>query len=84
MGNLKDTPNIGKTLEQILSNIGIDSREKLMEIGSKEAFARIKSVDSSACYNMLCALEGAVQGIRWHGLDEKTKQELKEYFKSFK
>ena len=84
MGNLKDTPNIGKTLEQILSNIGIDSREKLMEIGSKEAFARIKSVDSSACYNMLCALEGAVKGIRWHGLDDKTKQELKEYFKSFK
>ena len=34
--------------------------------------------------NSLCALEGAIQGIRWHYLDCETKAELKRFFDSFK
>ncbi len=30
---------------------------------------------------MLCALEGAIQGIRWHGLSKERKEELKQFLK---
>jgi len=32
----------------------------------------------------LSALEGAIQGIRWHYLDEDTKESLKEFYKQHK
>jgi DNA transformation protein len=54
----------------------------LKEIGSKEAFFRIKQKDSTSCFNMLCALEGALQGIRWHFLSDDIKQELKAFYKT--
>ena len=41
---------------------------------------KIKTIDNDACINMLFALEGAIQGIRWHGLDKKRKAELTEFF----
>jgi len=40
--------------------------------------------DWGACLNMLCALEGAIEGISWHYLSDEVKQELKEFHKSFK
>jgi len=30
---------------------------------------------------MLYALEGAIQGIRWRGLEQGRKQELKEFYR---
>jgi hypothetical protein len=32
---------------------------------------------------MLYALEGAIQGIRWHDLDKFRMQELNEFFQHF-
>ena len=43
----------------------------------KHGFAEI---DPSACYMRLCALEGAIQGVRWHHLDEGTKKEMKAFY----
>jgi len=40
--------------------------------------------NSGVCINMLYALEGAIQGIRWHGLSKERKLELKEYYNSLK
>lgn len=80
MSSLSSMPNIGKEIEKKLIEVGIDSQEELLKLGSREAFLRIRNIDDSVCYNMLCALEGAVQGIRWHGLPPEVKQELKEYF----
>lgn len=65
-------PNIGSMLENKLIDAGIESPEELIDVGSKDAFIKIKMLDNSACYNMLCALEGAIQGVRWHYLDEST------------
>jgi len=49
-------------------------------LGSKQALIKISALENSgACLNMLYALEGAIQGIRWHGLSKETKQELKEF-----
>jgi DNA transformation protein len=80
MSKLSSMPNIAKILEDKLQKVGINSSEELIEIGSKEAFLRIRAEDNSACLNMLCALEGAIQGVRWHGLDDSTKKSLKEFF----
>jgi len=82
MGNneLSKLPNIGKTLAQKLVLAEITTPEQLAELGSENAFIRIKTIDKTACYNMLCALEGAIQGIRWHNLDAERKAQLKEFF----
>lgn len=81
---LSKMPNIGLTLEKKLIDIGIKTPEELISLGSKEAFVNIKIVDNTACYNMLCALEGAIQGIRWHNLSNSTKEDLKCFFQSLK
>ena len=78
---LSEMPNIGKILSERLVEVGIDSPEELKAAGSENAFVRLKTVDSGACLSMLCALEGAVQGIRWHNLDSSRKTELKEFLK---
>lgn len=82
MANLTSMPNIGAVLEQKLKEVGIDTPEQLREVGSREAFLRIRDRDVSACYNMLCGLEGAIQGIRWHNLSVEDKTRLKELYAS--
>ncbi len=84
MGELSNQVNIGKVLEQQLNETGIESLEQLKSTGSKQAWLNIKAIDPSACYNRLCGLEGAIQGIRWHYLTEETKEDLKQFYNSFK
>ena len=79
---LTKMPNIGKILADRLVKIGIDTPEKLKAIGSENAFIRLKIVDSGACLSMLCALEGAIQDIRWHDLDKVRKSELKAFLET--
>ena len=81
MDNLSSLPNIGKSLAEKLKMVGIEDKESFYNVGSQNAFLRIKSLDSEACINMLYALEGAIQGIRWHGLSEETKLKLKEFYR---
>lgn len=84
MGELSKCINIGKVLEEQLIQVGIETPEQLKEIGSRQAWLKIKAIDSSACYNRLCGLEGAIQGVRWHFLNDEAKQDLKEFYNSFK
>jgi DNA transformation protein len=79
MGQLSELPNIGKELEKLLQQVGINTPGELKNIGSFKAFQLIHAVDPTACLSKLSALEGAIQGIRWHKLDESTRQQLKEY-----
>ncbi len=79
---LKKLPNISEIIAGKLVASGIDTPEKLMKIGSKEAFLKIRLIDNTACLNLLHALEGAIQGIRWYGLSKETKSELKAFYKS--
>ncbi|MCF8368087.1 MAG: TfoX/Sxy family protein [Bacteroidales bacterium] len=81
MKKLSDLPNIGKTLEEKLLAVGISSPEELMNKGSENALMQIRAIDNTACFSMLCALEGAIQGIRWHGLSVERKEELKQFLK---
>jgi DNA transformation protein and related proteins len=81
MDDLKSLPNIGKEVAQRLNQVGIDSAEQLKALGSEKAFLRLQAVDPGACYCMLCGLEGAIQGIRWHNLSPERKMELKHFIK---
>jgi DNA transformation protein len=81
---LTEMPNIGKEGSKKLIAAGINTPEELTKIGSKEAFIRIKSIDDTACFSMLQALEGAIRGIRWHHLPEPIKKDLKIFFDSLK
>jgi DNA transformation protein len=80
INELASLPNIGKTLVEKLSQVGIKTPKELKSIGSENTFIKLKTVDNDACLNMLFAIEGAIQGIRWHDLDEWKKKELKEFY----
>lgn len=80
MSKLSSLPNIGKVQCERLEQIGITTPEELEKIGSKEAFSRLRINDPGACYNSLCALEGAIQKIRWHNLSNETKEDLKKFY----
>ena len=71
MGELSKLPNIGKAVEKQLNDVGINTVDDLIDLGSKEAWLKIQEIDESACLNRLMALEGAIQNIRWHDLSEK-------------
>lgn len=84
MGELSKLPNIGEKLEAQLLEIGIHTVEALKKTGSMQAWLDIRAIDSSACINKLCALEGAIQGVRWHSLSKEVKGQLKEFYNSAK
>lgn len=84
MGELSKLPNIGKVVEKQLNEVGINTVDDLINIGSKEVWLKIKKIDESACINRLMALEGAIQNIRWHNLSDDDKENLKEFYNSKK
>ena len=48
MGELATLPNIGKTVEAQLIQVGITSADELRRIGAKEAWLKIQEIDESA------------------------------------
>lgn len=77
---LEDLPNIGSTLSELLHETGINTPEQLYENGAIQAFLSIRAIDPEACFSKLCALEGAIEGIRWHILSKEKQAELKHFF----
>jgi len=84
LGELTKLPNIAAKLELQLYEVGITTETELRTVGSREAWLRILAHDPSACIMRLSALEGAIQGIRWHHLDQETKKSLKEFYQQNK
>jgi len=80
MDKLTALPNIGSTLAEKLQSVGITCYEDLAATGSVEAILKIGQTDKSACYNMLYALEGAIQRVRWHSIPKEERAQLKEEF----
>ncbi|QDR81088.1 TfoX/Sxy family protein [Sporomusa termitida] len=80
MSPLTELPNIGPVLAERLKNAGIFDLTGLRAVGSKAALMLIRGTGQDTCLSMLYALEGAVQGVRWHNLDKAVKAELKEYY----
>ena len=84
MGELSKLPNIGKVVEKQLNDVGINTVDDLVNLGSKEVWLKIKEIDDSACLNRLMSLEGAIQNIRWHNLSEEDKDNLRDFYNSQK
>jgi TfoX C-terminal domain. len=84
MSDWSNVPNVGKELIRLLAEAEVTSYEELKQLGSEQVFLRLKAIDSGACFCKLCALEGAIQDIRWHHLSDERKQELKHFFNMIK
>ena len=84
MGELSTLPNIASKLEGQLAEVGITTIDELKRLGSREAWLRILARDPSACLMRLSSLEGAIQGLRWHYLDDETKASLKGFYYAHK
>ena len=79
MANLTSMMNIGNEMAKKLTSVGIDSSEKLMDIGAKQAFLKLKETYPQVCLVHLYALEGAILNTEFNSLSEDKKKELKEF-----
>ncbi|MFW5805042.1 MAG: TfoX/Sxy family protein [Bacteroidales bacterium] len=80
MTKLSEALNIGKVLELKLESVGIRSLEDLKEVGAEDAFAKVKQIDKNAGRSILFAIDGAVQGVKWHEIPEERKEKLRTFF----
>lgn len=79
MSELTSMVNIGKEMAKKLTAVGIDSPEKLVEMGAKQAFIKLKEAYPQVCLVHLYTLEGAIHNTEFNCLSEDKKRELKEF-----
>lgn len=79
MSELTDMMNIGKEMAKKLTAVGINSSEKLIRIGSKQAFLQLKQEYPNVCLVHLYTLEGAITNTEFNCLSDEKKKELKEF-----
>ncbi|MDE5598179.1 MAG: TfoX/Sxy family protein [Lachnospiraceae bacterium] len=79
MAELTSMMNIGSEMAKKLTAVGIDSPEKLIETGPKQAFFKLKETYPFVCLVHLYALEGAICNTEFNSLSEDKKKELKEF-----
>ncbi len=79
MSELTDMMNIGKEMAKKLTAVGINSSEKLIQIGSKQAFLQLKQEYPNVCLVHLYTLEGAITNTEFNCLSDEKKKELKEF-----
>lgn len=79
MSELTSMMNIGKEMERKLTAVGIDSAERLIEVGAKQAFLKLKEEYPQVCLVHLYTLEGAIHNTEYNRLPEEKKKELKEF-----
>ncbi len=84
MAELSSMLNIGREMTNKLTSVGICSAEELMEVGAKEAFARLKAAYPKVCLVHLYVLEGAVEHTEYNALSKEKRQELKSFSDSLK
>ncbi len=68
--------NLGMASVNILHAIGINTYSDLKEIGSVEAYRRIKGRGINVSKVMLYALEGALLDLHWNELALDLKEQL--------
>lgn len=63
MAELNTMLNIGAKMTGKLKSVGIDTAEELIEVGSQEAYFRIKEKYPNVCLVHLYVLEGAITNV---------------------
>lgn len=84
MSELTAMMNIGKEMSGKLISVGIDTPEKLIELGSMQAFRKLKEMYPNVCLVHLYTLEGAIYNTEYNRLPEDRKKELKAFSDSLK
>jgi DNA transformation protein len=71
---LADLANLGPKSQAMLAAAGIDSVDRLRELGAVEAFCRVQASGARPSLNLLWALEGALTGLHWRDVarDHRT------------
>ena len=62
---ISELKSLGPKSQQMLSRAGITSVAQLRELGSVEAYVRVKRANSGVSANLLWALESALSGESW-------------------
>ncbi len=75
---LADLPNIGAKMAGRLNEAGIRTPAELRKVGSVVAAARVSPFRDCGptCRSALCALEGAIRGVRWHAIPKTERDDL--------
>jgi DNA transformation protein len=75
---LEDLKNLGPATVRMLKEIDVQTVSDLAELGSVEAYRRLRfRFGSHVTLNALYALEAALQGRQWLDLSTKERGELK-------
>ena len=69
-------PNIGPKSAAWLRQVGIRSREQLVEAGTIATFIKVKRAGFRPGLNLLYALEGAILDCHWRDVPETRRAEL--------
>ena len=78
--SLTGLPTQGKEPAARLVGAGIHTLDELRAAGCFDALESVLGSSGGGCLNMLYALEGAIRGIRWHGIPKEDRAELKAQF----
>lgn len=79
---ISEMKNIGVVNEEKLAQVGINTPDELRELGTEQAFLKIRHlVDEGTCLHLLYGLEGAILDIPKRELSERRKSELKNFFR---
>lgn len=84
VAELASMRNIGKEMEKKLLSVGICSAEELAQLGSKEAFLRLKLCYPTVCLVHLYTLQGAIDQMEYNRLPDAVKRDLKCFCDSLK
>ena len=74
--DLIELKNLGKTSVQWLNAVGIRTLEQLREVGSVNAYCKVRGRGFKVSKVLLYALEGALIGAHWNELDNEYKKRL--------
>jgi DNA transformation protein len=70
--------NLGAVSAGWLEDAGITSFAQLERLGSVAAFLQVRAVHPRASANLLYALEGAIEGVRWDLLPRERRDALRD------
>ena len=79
MAELTTMRNIGREMARKLTAAGIDTREKLLQAGARQAFFQLAARYPNVCLVHLYALEGAIRDVDFNSLPEEVKRDLREF-----
>lgn len=74
---IENAINIGAVLAGRLKSVGVQSLEKLKEVGDSQVYTMLAARYPESCYHERLALAGAVRDVRWHHLPKEVKEAVK-------